>query len=46
MVNRSTELRNAKFVRSPQTRSVYEERASARLGRVPTRNSRSNMRNQ
>jgi hypothetical protein len=46
MVNRSTELRNAKFVRSPQTRSVYEERASARLGRVPTRNSRSNTRNQ
>jgi hypothetical protein len=45
MVNRSTQLREAKNLRSPQNQSVYQERVSNRLGRVPTRNPQSNTRN-
>ncbi len=45
MVTRSTELRDAKNLRSSQHLGTYEERVNSRLGRVPTKNQRSNTRN-
>jgi hypothetical protein len=40
MVNRSTELREAKKVRSPQKLSVYQERVTTRMAGVPAKNPR------
>jgi hypothetical protein len=46
MVNRSMELRNAKKVRSLQNQDVYKERVAARMAGVPTKNPRTNTRDQ
>ena len=46
MVNRSMELRNAKNVRISQNRDVYKERIAKRMTGVPTKNPRTNTRDQ